>query len=264
MRTTALLILIALGLRAQEPPPSTAELGAFALPDPDGARLLSLAPLADPASLHTALCTGGRRFTVRFERHQEQGPGYNGRQTPANFDLLPGSLYRVLDGKVPDVACFLAAAPLLSSAAILPVQASASPKACDPAVQNRIAASRGRPVQRCWSLAADSDRRQLLLVEFERRDKDALAAVVLLDDDRIVSAGYPAVFDGEGKDLWRVDDGGRLSPEGWSIVFLLRRAGEYTLGVAWQAGEGASLAVFASHGDSFSQVLADYWYQSPL
>jgi hypothetical protein len=103
------------------------------------------------------------------------------------------------------------------------------------------------------------------LVEFARQDADALASVVLLDGGRAIRADYPAVFKGAGHDLWRADDGGVLSPEGFHVVFLLQRGTSYTLGVNWFGGEGASLAVFASNGDGqFTPVINDYWYQAPF
>jgi hypothetical protein len=76
------------------------------------------------------------------------------------------------------------------------------------------------------------------VVEFARQDKDALASVVLIDRDRMIFADYPAVFRGEGQDLWRVDDVGVLSPKGFEVVFLLQRGTFYALGVNWHGDRG--------------------------
>lgn len=222
--------------------------------------------LSQPATLHAALCSSGRRLSVRYERRQAERKDQNGRQIPGNFDKLAGDVFDVVQGKVGmDESCFLASDSLLSSATLLPAKPAAGSGECDSDIRRRIASSRTRSVVNCWPIASLPAARQLVLVEFARQDKDALANIVLIDRDRPIFADYPAVFRGEGKDLWRVDDGGVLSANGLQVVFVLQRGTAYTLGVSWSGAEGASLAVFASDGgDRFTRVLADYWYRSPL
>jgi hypothetical protein len=104
-----------------------------------------------------------------------------------------------------------------------------------------------------------------MLVEFERRGTTALASVVVTDGPRTIFADYPAEFRGAGQDLWRADDGGELSPEGWSVVCLLQRETGYALAIAWSGTEGDSLSLWASDGgDRFVQVVRDYWYRAPM
>jgi hypothetical protein len=272
MRTTKsfeavwLLILFAGGIRGQEPPPATMQYGAFGFPDPSGTRLLTVSDLLQPAMLHTALCSDGRRFSVQFERRQAEREGHNGRQTPYNFDKLAGNVFTVLQGKIETGAsCFLASDPLLSSATLLPAELPAGSGECDPDVRRRLASSRSRQVVNCRLIARLPADRRLDLVEFARQDKDALASVVLIDRERMIFADYQAVFREEGEDLWRVDDVGVVSPKDFEIVFLLQRGTFYALGVRWHGTEGASLAVFVSNGDNrFTQVIKDYWYRAPV
>lgn len=261
-----LLILLSGGIRGQELPRATMQHGAFGFPDPSGTRLLTVSALLQPAMLHTALCNGGRRFPVQFERRQAEREGHNGRQTPYNFDKLAGNVFTVLQGKIEiSASCFLASDRLLSSATLLPAELPVESSECDPDIRHRLASSRSRHVVNCWPIARLPADRRLVLVEFARHDKDALASVVLIDRDRIIFADYPAVFRGEGEDLWRVDDGGVLSAEGFQVVFLLQRGTFYALGVNWSGGEGASLAVFVSNGGNhFTHVIKDYWYRAPV
>lgn len=261
-----LLVVLAGGVRAQELPQATMEQGAFAFPDPGGTRLLTGADPSQPALLHTALCNGGGRFPVRFERRQVETKGHNGRQAPYNFDKLAGDVFTVLQGKIEESAsCFLAGDSLLSSATALPTELPADPGECGPDVRLRLASSRSRPVVNCWNIARLPADRRLVLVEFARRDKDALASVALIVRDRIIFADYPAVFRGEGESLWRVDDGAVLSAKDFQVVFLLQRGTSYALGVNWLGAEGGSLAVFVSNGDNrFTRVIADYWYRMPI
>ena len=242
------------------------QYGAFGFPDPSGTRLLTVSGLLQPAMLHIALCSGGRRFSVQFERRQAEREGHNGRQTPYNFDKLAGNVFTVLQGKIETGAsCFLASDPLLSSATLFPAELPAGSGGCDPDVRRRLASSRSRQVVNCWAIARLPADRRLVLVEFARRDKDALASVVLIARGRMIFADYPAVFRGEGEDLWRVDDGGVLSPKDFEVVFLLRRGAFYALGINWHGTEGASLAVFVSDGGNrFTRVIDDYWYLAPV
>ncbi len=266
-----LLLFLAGGIRGQELPRATAQYGAFAFPDLSGTHLLAVSDLSQPDRLHEALCSDGRRYPVQFERRQVERQGNNGRQTPYVFDKVAGNVFTVLQVKIGQgmeivsVSCFLPSDSLLSSATWLPGKPSAGSSECGPDVRRRLASSRNRPVVKCWPIAGLPADRRLVLAEFARRDKDALASVVLIDRDRTVFADYPATFKGEGQDLWRVDDGGVLSPDGFRVVFLLQRGKSYVLGVSWGGSEGQSLAVFVSHDDNrFSPALRDYWYQAPI
>ena len=257
-----LVIVFRAGMPAQESVPAASRYGAFAFADGDGKRLLVTPGIPEPARLHTALCTGGTGFPVRFERHSS---GHDARQISRNFDKLPGDMFAITRGEVePGETCFLAADGLVSSALILPMERPAGRRGCEADRRSRIAFLRGRQVVNCWPIARVASSKDLVFLEFARRDKDALASVLLIDADRIVFADYPAVFRGQGQDLWRVDDGGVLSPEGMQPVFLLQQGTLYTLGLEWSGTEGVSLAVFVSNGDRFNRVINDYWYQAPM
>jgi hypothetical protein len=258
-------------MQGQGLPGATAEHGAFAFPDPSGRRLLVVSDLARPELLHEAACSDGRRFPVRFERRQSEREGANGRQSPYVFDKVAGSVFTVLRGtigqesQIGDVSCFLVSDALRSSGTWLPVERSDALRDCSSEVRRRVASSRSRPVVNCWRLAALPDNRRVVVAEFARQNTHALASVVVIDRGRAIFADYPATFTGEGQDLWRADDGGVLSPDGFRIVFVLQRAQSYVLGVSWAGSEGQSLAVFVSNGaNRFTQVIGDYWYRAPI
>jgi len=103
-----------------------------------------------------------------------------------------------------------------------------------------------------------------MLAEFARTGKDALASVVLMEGEHVLFGDYPATFRGDGDDLWRVDDGGLLSAEGFQVVLVARRGERYAVGVSWAGTEGRSPVLFASGGGNvFQRVIEDYWYQAP-
>ena len=243
-------------------PRATDSLGGFALPDQGGGRLLQNPDLARPEGSRTALCSGGRRVALRFDRRQIERAN-DGRETAANFATLPGSVYTVAGSTLdPEATCFLPSDALLAGSAILSVAAPAGSGTCRQ--RERFATIRDRAVVHCWPVARLGAAKHVALLEFERRGKDALASLVVVDGSRTMFADFPAEFRGPREDLWRVDDDGVLSPEGLQIVFALQRGDWCALGTAWQGAEGRALSLWiAETGDRFTKVLEDYWYQAP-
>jgi hypothetical protein len=238
--------------------------GAFAMPDESGTRLIATAEIADPAAVRKALCSDGRTIPVRYDHRQSEREGANGRQVPSQFDQLAGDVFRVSRGHIGvTAACFLAG-PGWMSRTVVPVKAHEKNGACGAAIESRITASRKRAVMSCFSLVRLAGDRRVLLVEFKRDGDNALASIILMDRNRVLFADYPATFRGDGQDLWRVDDGGKLSAEGFHVIFVAQEGQQYSLGVSWAGTEGRSLAVFLSGSDNvFNRVIEDYWYQMP-
>ena len=118
---------------------------------------------------------------------------------------------------------------------------------------------------RCWPIARVAPEKQIALLEFDRQGQDGLASLVFVDGTRTILADYPAQFRGGGQDLWRADDGGVLSPDGFEIVCALQRGDWYALGIAWAGAEGRSLSLWISEGsERFTKAVDDYWYQAPI
>ena len=162
----------------------------------------------------------------------------------------------------PDVPCFLVSEALLAGSAVLSVTAPEGSGAC--LQRGRFATLRDRPVVHCWPLAQLAAEKQVALLEFERRGTDALASLVFVDGSRTMFADVHAEYRGPGEDLWRIDDGGVLSPQGLKIVCVLQRGDWYALGTAWAGAEGRVLSLWVSEGgERFTKVLSDYWYQAP-
>jgi hypothetical protein len=251
------------GAQVHDLPGATDSHGGFGLSDQRGSRLLVIPKLERPELLTAALCGDGRRVPVQFDRRQVAGSNSDGRQTWRSFDTLAGSVFTVLGDTVDrDAPCFLASEALLAGSAVLSIAAPEEPGAC---VQlGRFAALRDRSVVHCWPLARLAQEKQVALLEFERRGKDALASIVFVDGSRAMFADFSAEFRGAGEDLWRVDDGGVLSPEGLTIVCALQRGGWYALGTAWAGAEGRLLSLWVSEGsERFTKVINDHWYQAP-
>ena len=200
---------------------------------------------------------------MQFERRQVDSTN-NGRHTASNFDTLAGSVFTVLGKEVdPNSTGFLASETFVAGATRWSLSAPLRSDACGR--RDRFAETRGRAVTNCWPLARMAPGREVVLLEFERRGKEALASVVLVDGPRTIFADFTAEFQGEGQSLWRVDDGGQLSPRGFDIVCVLQRGDWYALGTAWAGAEGKSLSLWISAGrERFTKAIEDYWDQAPI
>ena len=257
------LMNLVAGAQVADLPAATDAHGGFGFPDQSGTRLLVTSELARPEQLTEAICGPGVRVPIRFERRQTRDARGDSNRTSRNFDKLPGSIF-VVSGTapVPDTPCLLASEVLLAGSKVLNISAPEDSGAC--LQQERFATLRERRVVHCWPLARVGSEQHVALLDFEIRGKDALASVVFVDGSRAVFADLHAEVRGAGEDLWRVDDQGVLSPEGFKVVCVLQRGDWYALGTAWAAGEGESLSLWVSEGaERLTKVINDYWYQAP-
>ena len=245
----------------QDLPSVSGSHGAFAFPNRDGTELIVRHDVPNAANYRTAIC-GGRLLPIRFVR-QQTGAGMPAadRDVPAQFPKLVGTVFQVLErGAGPDDTCFVAVTSLIEKAELVPVRARPQQAKCTEAEQRRVAALRERRIESCWSIAAE----HVMIVQYARIQKDALASLVVLTPAAPITIDFPATFRSAGEDLWRVDDGGVFSPEGINVAFVLRRDGVYLVGLDWRGAEGSFLPLYAAvPGGSAQKVLADYWYRAP-
>ena len=238
---------------------------AFAFPNEQGTRLLATGDISKPETLRVALCSGNQQLSVEFERKQAEGRTSTVRQSPQNFANTGGAVFRIANGNVnAEATCVLADESFLAGAIVVPLTRAPRDARCSKADYPPIQSDRNRAVVGCWPIATGPSGLRANIIEFSRLLTHALATLVLLDGDRRLYVDYPAEFKGPGDDLWRADDGGEIHPEGFDVVFLLKRGSTYVLAVDWAGAEGNSLAVHVADGAQFKEVLTDSWYRSPL
>ncbi len=186
-----LLLLASIDARAQALPAWTPQHGVFAFPDSNGRRLLATAELEQPEQLKVGLCSSGERLTVQFAHKQAANDSTASRQIPAHFDRTSGFVFTVAGGGVvkPDATCFLAYEGIAQSRA-LAIHTPGSADGCLASQRVQYSRARGRAVVHCWTIARVGPDRAIALLEFERRGKDALAALVLFDPLHPVFADY--------------------------------------------------------------------------
>jgi hypothetical protein len=239
---------------------------AFAFPNEQGTRLLATAEIAKPAAFQVAICSGGQRVPVEFERRQPDGPKTTGRQTPQNFAQTAGAVFRILGGNVsPDATCVLADETFVAGATVVPLKRPSQAARCSKASYPLFQADKQRPVVGCWPIAQSATGIQAAIIEFSRRLSQALASLVVIDGERRMYVDYPADFKGPGADLWRADDGGEIHADGFEVVFLVKRGTTYVMAVDWAGAEGSVLSLqIADGGSQFKEAITDSWYTAPL
>lgn len=259
-----LVLVLGCGLVVRTAEAETTEYGSFAFVDPTGTRLLALTDLKHPERVRAALCAGGRRLLAEFELRQEGTQANDGRHLAYNFRNQPGDVFRLPRGRArADETCFLAEDTLGSAGKLRNVQ-PVGPADCPQGEQGRLALARRRRVQNCWRIARVSPDKHVLLIEFAREGRDALASIVLIGSHSAIFHDYPGEFTGEGHDLWRVEDAGVLHPEDFRVLFVLEGENFSAMGISWAGSEGESLSLaVAKDGQQFQNVQNGYRYWVP-
>lgn len=243
---------------------------AFAFSDEQGARLLATSAPANPQMLQAALCTGAREpVAIEFDHTQTEAPNSTGRQSSQNFDRTAGAVFRITGAKVSSGStCVLTDQSFIAGATLVPLERPPQSARCSKAAYPQLQSDKGRPVLGCWPIAESTSGTRIAVLEFSRHLTRALASVVVIDGERRLYVDYPATFKGPGDDLWRADDGGNIHPEGFQIVFLLKRGTTYIVGIDWAGAEGSALSVYIADGltdpGEFKEMTSDSWYRSPL
>jgi hypothetical protein len=238
---------------------------AFAFPNEQGTQLLTTGEIATPQALRVAICSDGRQVPIQFDRRQSESRNSTGRQTPQNFPNTAGYVFRTVGGTIPpDASCLVADEAFLADAMSVPIARPSETARCAKAMYPDFQADKGRPVVGCWPIGS-SGSIQVAIIEFTRRLNQALAALVVVDGDRRIYIDYPADFRGPGSDLWRADDGGEIHPEGFGVVFLLKRGSTYLLALDWKGAEGSALSLNTSdEAGQFKELFSESWYRPPM
>jgi len=238
--------------------------GAFCFADSSGTLLLGPPGMPGPAGITTVVCKGGRQLRVEFiGRQQQTDPSW--RQSAYYFYQQAGTLFRVREGRTePDETCFLASDSLL---------AGATPQRLGPAKHSvfasakqraRFAELRKRAVIHSWPLIGIGADGEIGLIEFARQGPEALASLVLVGRGVVVFNDFPAHSRGDREDLWRVDDQGEISPDGFEVLFALKSPDTYVLGISWGSSEGEVLLLLVTRGGQrFTECATGYRYTAP-
>lgn len=221
------------------------------------------------AQFNEAIGDQGKVLKIKFKKWQDGTSDNNGREMAHNFVNLAGYLYTVEEGSaIPDETYYLTDRADFNADSLIsiePVELKQAAAVVEESARERITASKNREIQQIWKLADLSKDRQLYLVQFVRLDQDMLFSFVMEDKDVLNFMDYPAVIQGDEYSVWRVDDGGEVRPEMFSILFAAETSEGPLLGMNWWGAEGVNTFFLHKEGDSFKEMDIQYGrYTSPI
>ncbi|MEK5254072.1 hypothetical protein NST74_11485 [Paenibacillus sp. FSL F4-0125] len=220
------------------------------------------------AQLNEAIGDQGKVLKVKFNKWQDGTADSNGREMAHNFVNLAGYLFTVEEASAtPDETYYLTDQADFKVDALLPIESMKGQQAStvEVSVRQRIVDTKNREIQNIWQLAELSTDRQLYLVQFVRLDQDMLFSLVWKEKDEFTFMDYPAVIQGDEYSVWRVDDGGEVMPEMFSILFAAETLNGPLLGLNWWGSEGVNTFFLKKEGDLFKEMDIQYGrYTSPI
>ncbi|KWX78643.1 hypothetical protein [Paenibacillus jilunlii] len=249
---------------------------SFGFADSSGKRILAASDddsrLAEMESLNTAIGNNGRVFSVTLEKWQPGSADSNGRDMANNFANLSGYVFTVEDGKAAsDETYYLANSAELDRGSLLAVKPSADNSQqldADNPVRKQILALKKRHIQSIWKLADLSEAPEdlhLYVVQFVRQNTNMLFSLVLQKGPELSFMDYPAEIRDDEYSVWRVDDGGEITPGMFSLLFAARTLNGVALGVNWWGAEGVNSFFLLQQNAGFKEMGIEYGrYTSPL
>lgn len=220
-------------------------------------------------SLNTAIGNNGQTLAVTFDKWQSGNSNSNGRDMANNFANLSGYVFTVQEGSaVTDQTYYLADSAEFNLQSLLAVKPAAGEQkqlGADDTVRKDITALKQRDIQSIWKLADLPEDRQLYLVQFVRLDKDMLFSLVVREGNELSFMDYPAVIIDGASSVWRVDDGGEVTPDMFSLLFAARTESGLALGLEWWGAEGVNSFFLLQQGASMKEMDIQYGrYTSPI
>ncbi|MFC3748645.1 hypothetical protein [Paenibacillus sp. GCM10012306] len=220
--------------------------------------------------LDRAIGNNGQVLSVKYVKWQPGSDEGTGREMAHNFAHLPGYLFTVEEGNAfPDATYYLTAGADFNTKSLLDVTPAnedfANPPVVGEDVQKAISAVKKRGIQSIGKIADLSPDRELYVVQFVRQDKDMLFSLVLKEGESLAFMDYPAVAQDDDYSVWRVDDGGEVTPDMFSVLFAAQKADGVLLGINWWGAEGVNTFFLDQHGATFKELDIQYGrYTSPL
>lgn len=238
------------------------ELIRFGFFDHSGHRLLSLGPTTavfDWIDPQVVFATNQRR-TANYDSLQQKAPGSSNRHTAGNFDRLAGHRLTV-NGMGPANHSALLVGAAFFNDRHLPELAEIDGETAS-ADRQRIELLRQRPLQQNWPLLQTNTGIRLQLLLFQPIGDQMLASLALILPDRVIWRDFPASYNPTS--TWRVDDGGRIEPKQFRILYLGQKQQQWELAYEFIGAEGILLEFVREKGEGFETVSRTSRYTSPL
>jgi hypothetical protein len=190
-------------------------------------------------------------------------PENSHRDTEANFDNLPGAVYRLEGGPLPaGTTVLLADRAFLQGREVLAVSDGyREPAGGD--IEAAIEEARGLGVRESWVIATVDGGIPVVLVGFEPGDSSSMAGLAAVGDAGTIMRDLEGAAPNDVS-VWRVDDGGLLHPEDFRVIAAFSAPAGLEIAFTWAGFEGELGSLLAESGGEFVEVLDGYRYWAPL
>jgi len=210
-----------------------------------------------------AIGEDGHFYTIEYVEKQNSNDQDSGRVVSDNFDNMEGYIYNVLeDNLIANNTYYICNSDVINEDNLL-TTVSAGIIDLDADTRAQIEDIKGRNIQEGWIIDEYSDGTQILIVVFEPDGNNLLMSIALKTTEGIKLMDYPVVSDGQS--AWRVDDGGKIDPKLFSILFSTPTNEGLLIGVCWAGAEGENTFFLLEEADALTQLPSEiYRYWSPV
>ncbi len=235
----------------------------FAIASEPGDQLITFYSDADETILeyiNGAIGEDGQFYEIEYVKKQDRNNQDSGRVISDNFNNMEGYVYGTLGKKlVPNNTYYLCNSEVINKENLL-TTVSSGMEVLDEGTKIQIEDIKDRLVQEGWIIDKYSDGTQVLIVVFEPEGDNLLMSIVLKTDGAMKFIDYPVVFDGYS--AWRVDDGGKINPELFSILFTTPTKEGLLIVMSWAGAEGESTFFLLEKADTLNKLpfeIYRYW-----
>ena len=233
-------------------------IAVFAIANDPGDKLITFYSDADEAGLkeiNEAIGEDGEFYTIDYVKKQESNDQDSFRVVADNFDNMEGYIYDVIgENLVPNNTYYLCKSEVINKENLL-ATVSSGIEDLDEETKLQIENIKARSVQEGWIIDRYSEGTQILIVVFEPEGDDMLMSIVLKKDSDLKFIDYPATF--KNYSAWRVDDGGEIDPNLFSILFTAQTTEGLLITVSWIGAEGHSIFFLLEKNDSLERLPID-------
>ncbi len=206
-----------------------------------------------------------KAYPFEFVKMQKESEDYNGRQTPDNFNNLPGAVFQLHEKLSPGEAyAFLASDSFYKTRKAVAVKHNLA-DANKSSVVTEVKKSYQSPITTIKLIATTAEKDSVFLAQLAPV-ADTLTVLLIAK-----SNASPALFIQEFKaeynemSTWRVDDGGQFPIEDFSILNVFRYNNKIELVTSFPGAEGGSFSfITADKQNRYHTLKEAYAYWSPL
>ncbi len=235
----------------------------FAIANEPGEKLITYHvddAVANFQELNGAIGEDGQLYAIEYVGKQSANDQDSFRVVAANFDNMEGHIYKNLENKLTaSNSYYLCNTGLINKDNLLS-SVSSGTTIIDDGTKTQISGIKNRGVQDGWIIDEYSDGTQVLIVVFEPDGNNLLMSIALKTADGIKFMDYPVESDGQS--AWRVDDGGKINPKLFTLLFTARTDNGLLAVINWAGAEGETTLALLEGTDALTQLpweVSRYW-----